>query len=117
MSIVVRQDYFSSADEVAKEIEDAGWHPLTMDAKADENTTHWHDFDLAVFYVTRGTLFLTDTETGKVHECTAGTVAQVPARTLHSERHSGYGAILGMSIDPAGVKPPINLPPEALSSE
>jgi hypothetical protein len=61
-----------------------------------------------------GTLRLTDPTNGVTHVVGAGTKVVVPARTLHAEKHDGFKAVLGLSVDPSTLEQPINLPPEEL---
>ena len=113
MPVQVQDNYFSTEEEAIAEAKANGRHVLTVDFPAIKSEVHWHDFDAEV-YVLEGTAQVTDVDAGTTYTCSKGTKLSAPARTLHSENHEAYRAVLAMSVDPASLTPPIDLPPEQL---
>jgi mannose-6-phosphate isomerase-like protein (cupin superfamily) len=114
MGIEVSHPAPLSAEDAETELRSQGLHFLTLDVPAVENTAHWHSFS-SVFYITSGTLQLTDVASGAVHEAGPGARVSVPERVLHSERSErGYSILLGVSRDPTTFEDPVNLLPESL---
>lgn len=89
-------------------------HVLELDVPPVDNGAHWHHFS-SEFYLTAGSLTITDVASGEAMHCEAGTRVTVPARVLHAE-HSpeGYSILLGTSVAPEDYGDPVNRPPEAL---
>ena len=109
----IRNDHFSTEGEAVAEIESAGYWPMTLSFSAEKNEDHWHDFD-AMIFILEGELGLTESETGETCTCGPGTRIVAKAGVLHREEHNGYKAVIGVSVDPATLKQPINkLPKEA----
>lgn len=103
---------FENEESALKEISDAGYFPVTIDFPAESNETHWHDFD-SLIYILEGQLTLTEAESGEQKVCPAGTKIVGNRGVLHREKTDGYRAIIGFSIDPAGLSEPINKAPPA----
>lgn len=115
-SIEVTQPGIESPHAVEAQLRGMGLHFLTLDVPPVENTAHWHSFS-SVFYITKGSLMLTDVTSGDVLEAGPGSRVSVPAKTLHAERSAeGYSILLGVSRDPATFEDPVNLPPEDLEN-
>ena len=113
MSIEVTQPGIKSESAVEAELRGAGLHFLKFEVPAVENGAHWHSFS-SVFYVSEGTLQLTDVESGTTHHVVPGSRVSVPERTLHAECSDGYTILLGTSRDPATFEDPVNLAPDDL---
>jgi hypothetical protein len=107
--------YSQFTDEATafKEIEEAGYFPLTLDFAAESNENHWHDFD-SLTYIIGGELTVTYPETEEVRVCSAGTKIIGNRGVLHREDTQGYKAIFGFSVDPRDFSQPINKPPPAI---
>lgn len=89
-------------------------HVLELDVPPVDNSAHWHHFD-AQFYLTAGSLRITDVASGEVLHCEAGTRVSVPARVLHAEYSpEGYSILLGTSVPPEDYGDPVNRLPEEL---
>lgn len=114
MSIEITQAGFNPDDAEAT-FRARGFAYFTpLDVPPVENTTHWHSFD-SIFYITKGSVHLTDGETGTVKEAGPGSLVSVPAEALHAERSAeGYSILLGVTRDPATFEDPVDLPPEDL---
>ena len=113
MTITFFEKHFTSEAEARAEIERNGLWALRKDIPAVQNESHWHAYDAHV-YVLGGVLHLTDSATGITHTCSKGSKVVVPQRELHSETHDGYQALIGVSVDPAEIRQPTQLPPELL---
>ncbi len=113
MPIQLQEDYFSTEEEAIAEAKAIGRHTLTVDFPATKSEVHWHDFDAEV-YVLDGTAQVTDVDAGITYSCGKGAKLSAPARTLHSENHEPYRAVVALSVDPGRLTPPIDLPPEQL---
>ena len=114
MSIDVRDGDGKSPAEIEAELTGAGLHFLALDVPPVENTAHWHDFS-SVFYITKGSVRLTDSTSGEVYDAQPGARVSVPARALHAEKSAtGYSILLGVTRDPATFEDDVNLPPEDL---
>ena len=114
MSIEITQAEFNR-DAAEAVFRDRGFpFFVALDVPPVENTTHWHSFS-SLFYITKGSVSLTDGETGTTYEAEPGSLVSVPAQALHAERsEEGYSILLGVSRDPATFEDPVNLPPEEL---
>ena len=89
-------------------------HVLELDVPPVDNTAHWHHFS-SQFYLTAGSLEITDVASGEVLRCEAGTLVNVPARVLHAEYSpEGYSIFLGTSVPPEEYGDPVNRLPEEL---
>lgn len=111
----VEQDAWQGEAEARAAFARAGLdHVLELDVPPVDNGAHWHHFS-SEFYLTAGTLELTDIGTGERMSCGAGTRVIVPARVLHAEYSpDGYSIFLGTSVPPEEYGDPVNRPPEAL---
>ncbi len=117
MPIEITQTDIESPDAFAAELKELGFpFFLPLDVSPVENTSHWHSFN-SVFYITEGTVKLTDVATGVTREAGPGSRISVPAKALHHEFSAdGYKILLGVSRDPATFEVDVNLPPENLST-
>ena len=89
-------------------------HVLELDVPPVDNRAHWHNFS-SQFYLTAGSLEITDVASGEVLRCEAGTRVTVPARVLHAEYSpEGYSIFLGTSVAPGDYGDPVNRLPEEL---
>lgn len=89
-------------------------HVLQLDVPPVENSAHWHRFS-SQFYLTAGSLEITDVASGEVLRCQAGTRVTVPARVLHAEYSpEGYSIFLGTSVAPEDYGDPVDRLPEEL---
>lgn len=114
MKIQVQQNCFQHAIAVREEISQAGLYLLEMDVPAVSNTSHWHAFSTR-FYILAGELRISDILQQKEYVAGPGSRVNVPARVLHSEHSAtGYRIIAGMSVDPASLTGPVDLPPDLL---
>ena len=114
MEITVTTDGVRDEQAALSALRDQGLHVMALDVGPVDNESHWHQFD-AEFHILSGTLALTDTATGQVHHCEAGSRVKVPARTLHAETsHDGYRIALGTSVPAEAFGDPVNRPPQAL---
>ena len=114
MTIEVRNGGGKSPADIEAELTEAGLHFLALDVPPVENSAHWHDFS-SVFYVTKGSLRLTDVESGEVLDAQPGCRVSVPERTLHAENSTtGYSILLGVTRDPATFEEDVNLSPADL---
>ena len=115
MTITVTADGIRDEQAALSALRDVGLHVMALAIEPVDNDSHWHHFD-AEFHILSGTLALTDSSTGEVHHCEAGSRIKVPARTLHAETsHDGYRIALGTSVAAEEFGDPVNLPPQALS--
>ena len=114
MEITVTRPEIDTEDKIEAELRRQGLYFLKLDVPAVENGSHWHDFS-STFYITEGTLYLSDVASGTIHEAGPGARVSVPEGTLHAERsETGYSILLGVTRDPATFAEPLNLPPEDL---
>ena len=115
MNIAVTTDGIRDEQAALSALREQGLHAMALDVEPVDNERHWHHFD-AEFHILSGALALTDTSTGQVHHCEAGSRIRVPARSLHAETsHDGYRIVLGTSVPAEEFGEPVNLPPQALS--
>ena len=114
MGIEITNPGVASAADVESELKGLGLYFMPLDVPPVENTSHWHDFS-SVFYITEGTVHLTDVATGTVHEAGPGARVSVPEGALHAEKsEGGYSILLGTTKDPATFEGDVNLPPDDL---
>ncbi len=114
MGVEITNPGSQSADAIEAELKGLGLFFTPLDVPPVENTSHWHDFS-SVFYITEGSVRLTDVESGTVHEAGPGSRISVPAKALHHEYSAeGYKILLGTTKDPATFTGDVNLPPEDL---
>jgi len=115
MNIAVTADGIRDEQTALSALRDQGLHVMALDVAPVDNESHWHHFD-SEFHILSGTLALTDTTSGQVYHCKAGSRVVVPARALHAETsHDGYRIALGTSVAAEAFGDPVNLPPQALS--
>jgi mannose-6-phosphate isomerase-like protein (cupin superfamily) len=103
-------NHFTDESQAMREIEAAGYHPITLDFPKLENENHWHEFDSYV-YVLEGEITITDADTGETCDCPAGTRIVAPRGVLHREVSNGYKALIGLSVKPEELTQPIDKPP------
>lgn len=85
-----------------------------LDVPSTANELHWHSFD-AEFYITDGTLVLTDAE-GNHYQCGPGSLIKVPEGTLHQEfSETGYQVVFGASVTPDQFGDPVDRPASTLA--
>ncbi len=106
----VRSDHFATEAEARAEIEAAGYFALTAAFEPAKTEDHWHDFD-SMLFVLEGELTVTDATTGERCVCGPGTRILAKAGVLHREEHTGYEAVVGLSVEPAKLTQPIDKPP------
>ena len=115
MNIAVTTDGIRDEQAALSALREQGLHAMALDVEPVDNERHWHHFDAEV-HILSGALALTDTSTGQVHHCEAGSRIRVPARSLHAETsHDGYRIVLGTSVPAEEFGEPVNLSPQALS--
>jgi DNA-binding transcriptional MerR regulator len=112
MGITKTYQAFEGEDEAMAAIRAAGFWPALIDAPAETNENHWHDFD-AMIFVLEGENVVTVAATGETLVCGPGSRADFPRGAVHRENHAGYRALIGFSVDPAAFKGPLNMPPDA----
>jgi DNA-binding transcriptional MerR regulator len=112
MGISKTHDAFAIEGEAMAVIEAAGFHPLVVEIPPETNENHWHDFD-SIIFILEGELVVIEAESGETLACGPGSRIDFPRGILHHERHQGYRALVGFSIDPTTFKGPMNMPPEA----
>lgn len=115
MGIEVTHADLPTEEAAQAALKDAGFpYFVPLDVPPVDNTSHWHSFS-SRFFITRGSLKVTDVETGVTHEAGPGACVSVPERTLHHEwSDEGYSILLGVTRDPATFEADVNLPPEDL---
>lgn len=106
----ISHDHFSDEASALREIEEAGYHAVTVDFPAESNEDHWHDFD-SMSFVLSGQVTITETATGETCVLGAGGRVMAPRGILHREQTDGYRALIGLSVDPATLTQPVNKPP------
>ena len=89
MTIEVRNGDGKSPAAIEAELTEAGLHFLALDVPPVENGAHWHDFS-SVFYVTKGSVRLTDVESGEVLDVQPG------CRVSVSGREDGFLPVIGV---------------------
>lgn len=114
MGITKTHDAFSLESEALAEIKAAGLHPLMVEAPAETNEDHWHDFD-SILFILEGELVTFPADSGERLACGPGSRVDFPRGIIHRESHQGYRALVGFSVDPATFTGPLNMPPEALA--
>jgi DNA-binding transcriptional MerR regulator len=110
MGITKTQGAFVSEDDAMAQIRAAGFYPLLVNAPAESNNDHWHDFD-AMIFVLEGVNVVTLASTGETLACGPGSRADFPRGVIHRENHQGYRGLIGFSVDPATFEGPIEMPP------
>ena len=105
----VTEQCFESEEEATRKAEAAGLFPITLEVPADDNESHWHDFNSEI-YILEGELQVTESDSGKVHVCKAGGRLRAPAYMAHSEVTEGYRAVIGFSTRPEKLTQPLNKP-------
>jgi len=114
MSIEVKNGDGKSPTDIEAELTGAGLHFLALDVPPVENSAHWHNFS-SIFYITKGSLRLTDVKSGEVLDAQPGSRVSVPERTLHAESSAtGYSILLGVTRDPTTFEEDVNLSPADL---
>lgn len=98
-----------SAEQAVAELEKLGLHPVVVDVPATENDFHWHDFD-SVFYILEGELDVTDHDSGETYKLVAGDRVEARGGNVHREKHNGFRAAFGLSVDPATLVFPLERP-------
>lgn len=98
-----------TAEEAIAEFEQLGLYPVVVEVPPTENDFHWHDFD-SITYVLEGSLEVTEQTTGEVYVLVPGDRAKAMRGFAHREKHSGFKAVIGISVDPSTLKFPIELP-------
>ncbi len=111
----INHDHFSDQATALKEIEDAGYTPVTLDFPAESSDDHWHDFDPITFLLS-GQVTVTVVETGETCVCGEGTRIVGTRGVLHREQTDGYRALIGLPVEPAALSQPINKPPPVVES-
>lgn len=114
MTISAKQNAFKTKAQAIKEIKTANLWVVEFELEAGEVDAHWHDF-YAQTYILEGQIDITDTASGKIHQCGRGTRVDAPPRTLHSEKCGGAKIVAGVSVDPATLPKEINLSPAELA--
>ena len=95
--------------EALAAVADMGLHGMVMDMVTVEEDFHYHEFD-AVLFVLSGKA-AAEYPDGTVLEAGAGTVARVPAGTVHRDVPDlEYRGVFGFSVDPAEMTQPVNKP-------
>ena len=94
-------------------IEARGYNSVVLDNPAGEAESHWHEFD-SITCILSGKLVVTDVATGTVHECTAGSLIDLPEACLHAESTPGFRAAIGVSLPLGQISEPINKPAVSL---
>jgi DNA-binding transcriptional MerR regulator len=112
MGITKTHDAFVHQDEAMAVIRAAGLYPLLMDVPPETSGKHWHDFDSVIFVLEGENVIVLD-DTGETIVCGPGTRTDFPRGIMHHEDHTGFRALYGLSIDPAAIQGPINMPPES----
>lgn len=112
MGITKTHDAFSSEEEAMAAIRNAGFHPVLLDVPPETSPPHWHDFDTIIF-ILEGENVVVVEDTGETLVCGPGTRTDFPRGVMHREDHNGFRALYGLSVDPATIQAPINMPPEA----
>jgi hypothetical protein len=106
-------DHFEDEVDALNEVKAAKLHPVEMTVPSVCNEVHWHSFSTRL-YILQGVLRITDSRRNCVLVAGPGSRVDVPARVLHCEESEGYRIVAGMSVDPASLAGPIDLPPEDL---
>ena len=106
----IDHNHFSDEASALKEIEAAGYKPITLEFPAESNDDHWHDFD-SMLYIIDGDLTITETETGETCVCGVGSRIVASHGVLHREKTDGYKALIGLSVEPEELTQPINKAP------
>jgi mannose-6-phosphate isomerase-like protein (cupin superfamily) len=109
MQLEVTHGHRLTAEEAVAELEKLGLHPVVADVRATENEFHWHDFD-SVFYILEGSLDVTDHASGETTTLVVGDRIQAPGGFGHREKHDGYKAVFGFSVEPAALVFPLEKP-------
>lgn len=109
MELQITHGHSLTAEQAVTALEELGLHPVVADVPPTENEFHWHDFD-SVFYILDGSLDVTDHATGETATLIAGDRIQAPGGYAHREKHDGYKAVFGFSVDPTTLKFPLELP-------
>lgn len=107
--ITKTHDAFVREEEALAVIAAAGLHPLLLDVPPETSEDHWHDFDTMIF-VLEGENVVIVAETGETLVCGPGTRTDFPRGAIHRERHNGYRGLYGLSVDPATLTGPVNMP-------
>lgn len=98
-----------TADEAIAEFEQLGLYAAVVEVPPTENDFHWHDFD-SITYVLEGSLEVTEQAAGEVYVLVPGDRSKAMRGFAHREKHSGFKAVFGISVDPSALKFPIELP-------
>jgi len=96
--------------QAIEELTQLGYHPVVAEVPPADNQFHRHEFD-TIFYVLEGELELTVRDTGEVTVLKAGDRIQTTGDIVHRERHNGYKAVFGFSVDPATLTFPLEKEP------
>ena len=105
----VEQTDIAGEEEALQAVTEMGLHGLAMDMVGADEDFHFHDFDTVLFVLSgKAAAIYPD---GEMLEAVPGTVAKVPAGTVHRDvPGSEYRGVFGFSIDPAEMTQPINKP-------
>jgi hypothetical protein len=96
-------------EQAINKITAMGFHPYVADVPPAENDFHWHDFD-SVFYILERGLDVTEMESGEIIEIRKGDWVNAPGGFAHREKHDGFKAVFGFSVDPTTLEFPLEKP-------
>jgi mannose-6-phosphate isomerase-like protein (cupin superfamily) len=114
MGLSVTEGCFVTEAEAIAALKRLDYYPATFDVPATENDFHWHAFD-SVFYILEGGLDITVRDTGETLSLKAGDRVEITGPVVHRERHDGYKAVFGISVDPSTLTMPLEKEPPPLS--
>lgn len=96
-------------EQAIEKIRALGFHPVVVEVPPADNEFHWHDFD-SVFYILERGLDVTDMETGQTVSIVEGDWVNAPGGFAHREKHDGFKAVFGVSVDPETLQFPLERP-------
>lgn len=96
-------------EQAIEKVKALGLYPIVAEVPPADNEFHWHDFDTA-FYILEQGLDVTDMDSGQTISIRKGDWVTAPGGFAHCEKHDGYRAVFGFSVDPATLQFPLERP-------
>lgn len=113
MTLAITPAQCSSEEEAASILKGMGYHTFTVEIPAADNELHWHDFD-ATFFIMDGDFGVACEGDADFRKAGVGDRVDAPRGVLHREKHGGYRAVFGLSVDPSTLAMPLERVPPVM---
>ncbi len=116
MTISIFPNAFESEEDAIATLQQDNLWILAQTEGPSQFEAHWHNFDVHLCLLS-GVVRITEVISGHTYVCVRGTKLVLPARTVHTETSPGMSYVMGLSVDPETLAPPINrLPTEQIAA-